>query len=138
MKELFREKIVNKKEYVEVVKKYRPKLDELSKGIKKIVRDYRKTTISEEKYIERMRTLFPEIEQLDDDITNIGLPPHECAKADNFLQGSVIFLHNILLQFSEEGLIKWNEKRRNFLVVDNLKNYVEEIKKFDYEFRQVL
>lgn len=85
-----------------------------------------------------MKTKLSEIEKLYEDISNMGLPPYECRKADNFLQGSVILLHNVLLPFSDDGLVKWNKERRDYLVDDNLKKYKEEISNFDYEFKQVL
>jgi len=138
MKELYRKNTVDKKEYIKVIKKHRLDFDNLFKEISQTVENYNKNDISNDKYVKMMRTKLPEIEKLNEGISNLGLPPYECRKADKFLQGSVILLHNVLLPFSDDGLIKWDKKRRDDLVSSNLENYKEEISNFDYEYKQVL
>jgi acetyl-CoA carboxylase beta subunit len=138
MKELYRKNTLKKKEYIEAVRKYKHKLNQLLEEIREIVNNYEKTAISEEEYIKKMGTKLIEVEKLDEEISKMGLPPYECGRVDDLIQGSIILLHNVSLPFSDDGLVKWNKHRRDAIIDDNLGKCEEEIKNLKYEFDKVL
>ena len=86
-----------------------------------------------EDYVSHMKTIEPVLTELYLASGNIGLPPVECKDIDQAFQNMMTFAHNIVLPFSEWGLIIWPEKNRKYLVQEATKGYLRESERLEFE-----
>jgi hypothetical protein len=85
-----------------------------------------------------MKIVEPVLTELYHASGDIGLPPFECEDLDQAFQDVMAFAHDIVLPFSERGLITWPEKNRKYLVRDAIKDYLREFERLKIERDKVI
>jgi hypothetical protein len=69
---------------------------------------------------------------------DLPFPPIECTDYDQSFQNIMALGDNIFLPFSKEELIIWEGKDGMFVVRDNIKNYLKEVKRFNFEREKII
>jgi len=120
--------------------KYLDEMEPILKRTKKVVAKAIELTKKQEAgqlvyedYISHMKIVEPVLTELYLAAGDVGLPPVECGDLDQAFQGMMAFAHNIVLPFSERGLIMWPEKNRKYLVRDATEGYLREFERLKFK-----
>ena len=125
--------------------KYLDKMESTLKRTKEVVAKAIELTekreagqLAYEDYVSNMKIVEPVLTELYHASGDIGLPPFECDDLDQAFQGVMAFAHDIVLPFSERGLITWPEKNKKYLVRDAIKDYLREFERLKIERDKVI
>lgn len=94
--------------------------------------------ISSREYISKMQKNEKRFRELYLKSGGLPFPPIECTDYDQSFQNIMALGDNIFLPFSKEELSTWEEKDGMFVVRDNIKNYLKEVKRFNFEREKII
>jgi hypothetical protein len=85
----------------------------------------------------KISPLEPEMTELYSQATELGLAPTECSDLSQQFQRTMAMAHNIVLPFSKRGLETWEEKSRNYLLKQAIKDYMKDLQRLEFEIEKV-
>jgi hypothetical protein len=91
----------------------------------------------EDMRLAKISPLEPEMTELYSQATELGLAPTECSDLSQQFQRTMAMAHNIVLPFSKRGLETWEEKSRNYLVKQAIKDYMKDLQRLEFEIEKV-
>jgi hypothetical protein len=135
---LFKTNTIEKEVYLELVETLLEQIKKIVSKAIKLTKEFESRQIVFDDYLIQMKTIEPILTEIYITSGNIGLPPIECESLDQVFQGLMAFAHNIVLPFSEKGLLTWPNKKGVPLVKTAIKGYLKEIDRFEFEREKVL
>jgi len=98
---------------------------------------YQHDTLSETSLISEMQSLQGNADTLYRDSGNLPFPPSDCKDYDQVCQSIFARIHNMFLFFSENGVKKWEKPRRDWLMQNTIRGYLEDLQRLDFEERKI-
>jgi len=133
----YKQKTLNKENYLEISLHLIEQTKQLAKDIKKIIIYYDKKKVSNRQFTEKMVDFESQLTEIYQKSMNIGESPLECKDFAHKFSCVMSSAHNIVLPFSERGLKIWEETTRNLLMRQAIEKYEHELIRLEYELEKI-
>ena len=93
--------------------------------------------ISEETLIAEIRVLEGKANDFYHESGNLPFPPPDCKDFDDACQNLFATVHDLFLYYSERGLATWEQPNRDWLMLDTIKRFQDDIRQVEFEEKKI-
>lgn len=136
-KEFFSKHIGSKSEVIRAISSLlNPMVDLANEAISNF-RKYQSGVISEDNFIQKMQSNGEKVNDLYQQSGNIPFPPEDCKDFDQSCQNLFTTIHDIYLYYSQKGIETWSQSKRDWLMLDKIQQFENDIKNVEFEKRKL-
>lgn len=100
-------------------------------------RKYQSEIISEDDFIQKMQSNAIRVNDLYLQSGNILFPPEDCKDFDQSCQNLFATIHNIYLYYSQKGIETWSKSKRDWLMLDKIRQFEDDMNTIEFEKRKI-
>lgn len=123
MKNFYKENSATKEQFLNVLEPILTGTLEYANSVIELFQKYKKKFLSEDDFIREMQRMKSHIDDLYKKSGNIPFPPDDCKDFDNTFQGLIGTVHNMSLFYENDGLKRWPQHNRDWLMEDQINRY---------------
>lgn len=136
-KRFFESQYGTKEEVLEAILPILEEMLELARQGINYSEDFQTGNISESVFISKMKQMEPRVTELYNQSGNISTPPPECEDYHQACENVFATIHNMFFYFSEGGLKRWNDQKRNRLLQYAIKTFNEDRTRLELEDKKL-
>jgi len=136
-KNVFNKHFGSKSEVIRAISSLLNPMVDLANEAISYFRKYQSGVISEDNFIQKMQSNGEKVNDLYHQSANIPFPPEDCKDFDQSCQNLFTTIHDIYLYYSQKGIETWSQSKRDWLMLDKIQQFEDDIKTVEFEKRKL-